>query len=429
MFKKTVSIMLFLLLVASAASARIINKINMPETLTFDNITLGLNGGGTRMEFIIKAYVAGLYLQKPMTDPQKIIDVNEPMAIRMHVTTRMATSKRMQRALYKGFRGTMPRGDVTPIKDKIKQFNACFSEEVVSGQILDVVYIPNKGTSVYRDGVLKGTVPGYEFKKNVFAIWLGNRPASKKLKKGMVAGDFRVDIAKITIARTAQEAKAKAEAAAKVKAEKAAQLAATEQAKAEAAARMQAAREAKVQAEAAAQAKVEKAAQLAAAQQAKAEAAIQAKAQKAAHMKAAALAKAREEAKVVAEAEKRTAQAKALEARAKKAALAPKPATSVTEAQVVGEDIFFGFNSAKLSAKAEKILAKKVEWLKANPYKKVSLQIFCDPSGSKLYNEYLAGKRAKSVVKGLTAAGISKDRIEILNFEFAKSRRAHFTVK
>ncbi|NOY69835.1 MAG: OmpA family protein [Deltaproteobacteria bacterium] len=417
MLKRMVSIMLFLLLMAPAASARTINEIDLPETLTYDNITLGLNGGGTRVAFFNDVYVAGIYLQEAMTDQDKIINADEPMAIRMHIKNDFfASSKHVTKALHKGFRGSMPKGDITPIKNEVDRFNACFADKITDDEEFDIVYIPNKGTAVYKDGVLKDNIPGYDFKKAVFAIWLGKRPADKKLKKGMLAGDFRVAISKITVAKAAQEAKAKAEAAAKTKAAEAAKIAAAEQAKAE-----------------------EAAAAMKAAQEAKAKAEVAAKAQEAARMKAMAQAKAREKAKVAAEAEKRAAQAMALEAQAKKAALAPKPApkpatvassaTSVTEAQVVGEDLLFGFNSAKLSAKAEKLLARKVEWLKANPDKKVTIQVFCDTSGSRVYNEYLAGKRAKSVVKGLAAAGISKDRIEVLGFEFAKSRRAHFTVK
>jgi len=458
MLKRIICIMLFLFLAASGASARTIEGVDLPETLTFGNITLGLNGGGGRVAFFNKVYVAGLYLQHAMTDPDQIIEADEPMAIRMHVINDFfASSKHVTHALYKGFRGSMPKGDLTPIKTEVERFNACFSEKIVDGQEFDVLYVPNKGTSVYKDGVLKDTIPGYEFKKHVFAIWLGKRPADKKLKKGMLAGDFRVAIAKTSVAKAAEQAEAKAEKVAT--AEEAVQMKAAEKVKAAEAAKAEveqaAAGAEKAGAEAAEQASAEKAslakaAQMKAAEQAKAEEALKkaeaekaraeaAKkaaaekaraeaAKKAAAEKAAmeARAKAAEQARLKAEAEKRAAQAKALEAREKKASI---PVTSVTEAQVTGEDVMFGFNSAALSAKARRILKRKVDWLLANPGKNITIQVFCDPCGSRAYNEYLAGKRAQSVVKYLTAAGISKDRIEVLGFKFGKTRRAHFAVK
>jgi hypothetical protein len=35
-------------------------------------------------------------------------------------------------------------------------------------------------------GEVKGTIKGLDFKKAVFGIWLGEKPADAKLKKGML---------------------------------------------------------------------------------------------------------------------------------------------------------------------------------------------------------------------------------------------------
>jgi hypothetical protein len=35
-------------------------------------------------------------------------------------------------------------------------------------------------------GALKGTIKGIDFKRAVFSIWLGEKPADAKLKKGML---------------------------------------------------------------------------------------------------------------------------------------------------------------------------------------------------------------------------------------------------
>jgi hypothetical protein len=34
--------------------------------------------------------------------------------------------------------------------------------------------------------VVKGTIAGYDFKKSLFSIWLGSKPADENLKKGML---------------------------------------------------------------------------------------------------------------------------------------------------------------------------------------------------------------------------------------------------
>ncbi len=49
-----------------------------------------------------------------------------------------------------------------------------------------ILYIPGKGTAVVINGINQGFVPGYEFKKAVFTIWLGNDSALPKLKDALL---------------------------------------------------------------------------------------------------------------------------------------------------------------------------------------------------------------------------------------------------
>jgi hypothetical protein len=42
------------------------------------------------------------------------------------------------------------------------------------------------GTKIYKNSELKGTIPGLEFKKALFAIWLGSNPAQESLKNDML---------------------------------------------------------------------------------------------------------------------------------------------------------------------------------------------------------------------------------------------------
>ena len=86
MFKKLFIALMVVLMLVSVSSARTIDDIELPETLTYEGTVLLLNGGGTRVAFMNDVYVAGLWLEKPMTDPAEIMNADEAMAIRMHVT-------------------------------------------------------------------------------------------------------------------------------------------------------------------------------------------------------------------------------------------------------------------------------------------------------------------------------------------------------
>ena len=47
-------------------------------------------------------------------------------------------------------------------------------------------YVTGAGLKVYKNNVYKGVVPGVEFKKALFSIWLGTKPADAALKNKML---------------------------------------------------------------------------------------------------------------------------------------------------------------------------------------------------------------------------------------------------
>jgi hypothetical protein len=78
------------------------------------------------------------------------------------------------------------KGNVAPLQKEIDAFNALFTEEAKKGDIYDIVYTPEEGVKVFMKGALKGSIEGFDFKKALFAIWLGDPPVNAKLKKGML---------------------------------------------------------------------------------------------------------------------------------------------------------------------------------------------------------------------------------------------------
>lgn len=171
------------LAVSSTAWAKDIGGVSLPDALTAGKNQLILNGAGLRKKLIIKVYAGGLYLMQKSSDARKIISADEAMAIRMHFIYDGVSSDKLTAAWNEGFANT---GKIDSIKNEIQAFNSFFSEEAKKGDIYDIVYVPEQGLSVYVKGKLKGTIKGLEFKKAVFGIWLGDKPADKSLKEGML---------------------------------------------------------------------------------------------------------------------------------------------------------------------------------------------------------------------------------------------------
>jgi hypothetical protein len=72
------------------------------------------------------------------------------------------------------------------MQTEIEQFYALFSESALKGDRYEMNYVPGTGTRVSKNGSLLGTIQGKEFSSALLEIWLGNHPADKQLKKGML---------------------------------------------------------------------------------------------------------------------------------------------------------------------------------------------------------------------------------------------------
>lgn len=183
--KRLLVIILAVLMMSPIAAAKQVGKVTLPDSLMAGNDKLLLNGAGFRKKLFIKVYAGGLYLMQKDTDPQKIVDADVSMGIRMHFVYDGVSSKKLIKGWNEGFNNATG-GNIAPIKAEIDKFNSFFTEEAKKNDIYDIIYIPDRGVSVFMKGKLKGTIKGIEFKKAVFGIWLGEKPADKKLKKGML---------------------------------------------------------------------------------------------------------------------------------------------------------------------------------------------------------------------------------------------------
>ncbi|MEM6684949.1 MAG: chalcone isomerase family protein [Bacteroidota bacterium] len=165
-----------------------VGAANLPDTVNFHEQELVYNGAGIRKKMWFKLYSGGLYLKQKSSDAKDIQNADETMVIRLYITSGMISSSKMINAVDEGFENST-NGNTAPIASKIETFKNFFSEEINDGDIFDIAYIKDKGVYVYKNSKEKGIIPGLEFKKALFGIWLGDKPADKKLKKGMLGSE------------------------------------------------------------------------------------------------------------------------------------------------------------------------------------------------------------------------------------------------
>jgi len=187
MLKRLLFVVPLVLGLSAGAQALEIEGVNLPDSLSARPDPLVLNGAGVRTKFMMDMYVAGLYLQKKSHDAEAIIEADEPMAIRLVIVSKLISSDKMVSATEEGFQ-TSTGGNTAPIQKEIDSFIAVFKEDIEKNDVYDLVYIPGTGVEASKNGKLLATMPGIEFKKAMFGIWLCKNPSHKnpKLKEGML---------------------------------------------------------------------------------------------------------------------------------------------------------------------------------------------------------------------------------------------------
>ena len=171
------------LMASASALARDLAGVTLPDTLKAGEKTLKLNGLGLRQKAIFKVYVGALYLEAPSKDADAILASDQPKAIRMHFLRDLSKAQLVE-AFQEGFDANA--------KDKAAAQKANFAKmlalvpDVKEGETMTFTYVPGKGTTLQAGDKELGVFEGKDFADAIFSIWLGPKPPSEGLKKGML---------------------------------------------------------------------------------------------------------------------------------------------------------------------------------------------------------------------------------------------------
>ncbi|MBL4652288.1 MAG: chalcone isomerase family protein [Flavobacteriales bacterium] len=172
----------------SSFAQQTVEGVTMPATITAKGKTLQLNGAGLREKLWLDLYVGGLYVTTKSADANKVINADEPMAIKMEIVSSLISSEKMIGAIEEGMEKST-KGNTAQFSKEIEQLKAAFAEEIVDGNTYEIIYIPGEGIVVTKGSKEVTSIAcGIEFKKAVFGIWLCDDPADEDLKEGMLKG-------------------------------------------------------------------------------------------------------------------------------------------------------------------------------------------------------------------------------------------------
>lgn len=157
--------------------------ITLPDTVQAGTRKLILNGLGLRKKFVVKVYVAGLYLEHKSSDPGAILSADVPKRIVLHFV-RSVSQSQIADAFGESFDSNTPDARKT-MKAEIDQFLGAL-EPLNEGDEMVLTYLPGSGTTLARNDKEKLTIPTPGFASVLFSVWLGPNPPNADLKKGLL---------------------------------------------------------------------------------------------------------------------------------------------------------------------------------------------------------------------------------------------------
>ncbi len=168
-----------------ADTGRTMNGVHMPSTIDVGGHTLSLNGMALRKKFIIKVYVAGLYVATASQDPQAILAADAPRRMVMHFISGHGSKDKICGAWNDGLKDNTP-GASAELKAQFEQLCGMM-RDIKNGEELLITYVPEQGTTINIAGSDVGTIAGKEFADAVLRCWIGPKPGpGEGFKKGLL---------------------------------------------------------------------------------------------------------------------------------------------------------------------------------------------------------------------------------------------------
>ena len=170
--------------VPSAAAADLAG-VTMSDTASAGGEELVLNGMGLREKFFVDVYVAGLYLPERMRSGEAVLGSDTPRHLVMHFV-RDVSAQQICDAWKESLEANVPDASA----DLEQDFDTLCSwmADVSDGDRMAYTYVPGEGTAVTVKGEEKGVIEGKDFADAIYASWIGEHPATGKLKKGLLGG-------------------------------------------------------------------------------------------------------------------------------------------------------------------------------------------------------------------------------------------------
>ena len=182
--------LLFLLLMSFSAFPAEVAGVRIEDRDRVANAELVLNGAGLRKRAFFQVYAAGLYLAEKKGVAAEAIAAAGPKRVAIHML-RNVDAQTFTGALADGIRDNHGEAEAKAFEPRVKQLGASMAQvgEAKEGMRITLDWVPATGTVLGVNGKPAGSpIAGEDFYRALLRVWLGDNPADRDLKKGMLGG-------------------------------------------------------------------------------------------------------------------------------------------------------------------------------------------------------------------------------------------------
>lgn len=176
-------VVIALLLLSGHAHALEVAGVTVAPEVNEQGRTLQLNGYGIRSKFFIKVYVGSLYTTRRLTSADQLLADPGDKLIRMQFVHSKVDREKIVAAFAEGLANNTPR---VAAKPEAQQFLALFTNDFHAGETVDLALAADGTVTVRHAGRELGQLRSPDLAKGILAIYVGDHPADKDLKEGLL---------------------------------------------------------------------------------------------------------------------------------------------------------------------------------------------------------------------------------------------------
>lgn len=174
---------------APAARAAEHSGVQFDDSVRLAGTELQLNGVGLRSLFILKAYVAGLYVPARSTLAADLLAQTGPRRLALKMLVGLS-SERMMKAFRDGFTQNLNDSQLTALRPQVEQFAESMRAmgPARKGDSIDIDLVDGQIQVLLNGQPRGGPIVGEALFNAILQVFIGPRPVDRDLKRGLLGG-------------------------------------------------------------------------------------------------------------------------------------------------------------------------------------------------------------------------------------------------